>query len=118
MDERSKGIPYITRGDCGLLPLSEIYYIDCNYRRAQVHTDSGIKSIYISPQDIRLYLDDRFNLSLNTLMINFEKVKSMKGGELTFINGDTMTLGRNCYFKVRRDFVEYLKNIQKTLAKG
>ncbi|MBR6473752.1 MAG: hypothetical protein IKS99_08535 [Firmicutes bacterium] len=111
-----KGIPYINRGDCGILLLSEIYYIDCTYRTADIHTESGVKRMYISPGNLGKYLDERFNISLNTLIINFDKVRSMTAGHLTFENGEVMDLSRNCYFKVRRDFVDYLKNIQKTLA--
>ncbi|MBO5994169.1 MAG: LytTR family transcriptional regulator DNA-binding domain-containing protein [Firmicutes bacterium] len=116
MEEIVKGIPYVNRGSCGLLLLSEICYIDCNYRKSLVHTDTEVTGTYISPKDITRYLDERFYQGVATLIINFDKVKTMKGRELTFLNGESLMLSRNCYLKVRKDFIDYLKNLQKTLA--
>ncbi len=111
-----KGIPYINRGNCGILLLKDINYIECTYRKAVIHQEKRTVSMYISPANLAKYLDDRFNMCLNTLFINFEKVMSLSNSVITFLDGDTLTLSRNCYFKVRRDYIEYLKNIQKTLA--
>ena len=116
MEEIVKGIPYVNKGSCGRVLLSEICYIDCNYRKSMVHTDTGIMGTYISPKDISKYLDERFYQGLTTLMINFDKVKSIKGRELTFLNGESLLISRNCYLRLRKDFIDYLKKLQKTLA--
>ncbi len=116
MEEIVKGIPYVNRGSCGRLLLSEICYIDCDYRKSTVHTDTGVMSTYISSKDISMYLDERFYQLVNTLIINFDKVKSIKRRELTFLNGESLLISRNCYLKLRKDFIVYLKNLQKTLA--
>ena len=118
METRYKAIPYVTRGDCGILFLSDIYYIDCDYRRSVFHLKDETKSVYISPEDLKAYLDDRFYFYIGNIFINFDKVRSIKRGVLTLINGESVILSRNCYLEVRKDFIKYLENYQKTLAKS
>ena len=112
-----EGIPYINRKGCGILYLSEITYIGQNYRRSDIHTLDGVTSIYVDPAELAPYVDERFNRSLDNMMINFDLVKSMSGETISFVNGDSLLVGYRNYLKVKKDYEKYLKNLQKPLAK-
>ncbi len=111
-----EGIPVKNKQGCGILFLSEITYIECTYRRADIHTLEKVVSVYLSPREIRCYLDDRFHCSLDTVMVNFQQVKYMTRGTIFFFNGDELILGYKNYVKTRKYYEKYIKNLEKSLA--
>ena len=99
-----------------MLPVSEIIYICCDYRKAEIHTKKGTIQVYCTREELDAYLDERFIYCLKSLIINMEKVSYMSECCIALENGDILPLGRNSYIKARQRFAVYIKNRKKTLA--
>ena len=110
-----KGIPVINRQCCGIVLLDEIEYIECSYRNATLHTDKGELSVSLKADDIETYLDRRFDRCLSTLFINHDKVKFMTRGVISFFSGTELYLGKKSFARAKKEYLLYIRNLQKTL---
>ena len=111
-----KGIPVINRQGCGIILLRDIEYIECDYRRAVLHTGEGEYTVYYGPEEIKDFLDGRFDRCSKTLFVNHSKVKYMSDDTISFFSGGKLMLGRRIFQRAKREYVLYIKNLQKTLA--
>ena len=111
-----KGIPIINKQGCGILLLEDIEYIECNYRRAMIHTEDSEYPVYLTPDEIELFLDDRFDRCMRTLFVNLDKVKYMADDTISFFTGEKLILGKKSFIRAKKEYIIYIKNLQKTLA--
>ncbi len=112
----STEIPIVSRTNCGLVPVSDIIYINCNYRKSEIHTKSKDITVYYPRSQVEAYLDQRFSYCLKGLIVNFDEVTNIDEGVICFRNGEEIRLGKTNYVKARQNFAAYIKKRKKPLA--
>ena len=111
-----KGIPIINKQGCGIILLKDIEYIECDYRRADIHTADKMYSVYFTPEEISSYLDGSFDRCSVTLFVNHDRVKYMTDCTITFFSGKKLILSQRCFLRAKKEYILYIRNLQKTLA--
>ena len=111
-----KGIPIVNRKGCGIILLDDIEYIECSYRKAVIRTGSGRYEVYLTPDEIDSFLDDRFDRCTHTLFVNHDKVRYMADDTINFFSGEKLMLGRKSFLRAKKEYIIYIRNLQKTLA--
>ena len=94
--------------------VSDVVYIERNRRKLHVVTDSNYFEYYESLEEVIPLLDNRFCSCLKGCYINMDKVASVRDFLVTFENGETYLLGRDSYYKTKREFAKYLENEMET----
>jgi len=94
--------------------VSDVVYIERDRRKLHVVTDNNYYEYYESLNEVVPLLDDRFCPCLKSCYINMDKIASVRDFLVTFENGETYLLGRDSYYKTKREFTKYLENEVET----
>ena len=93
-----KFIPIVNRKECCKVWLDDVVYIENEGRRVKIVTD-------LSPY---FDSDERFYPCMKGMVVNFDRVSSMKDQIIYFRNGMQYMLGRTNYLKTKQTFVNYM----------
>ncbi len=108
--EREGFIPIITRNLSLRLELDDTVMILRNNRKLIFYSDEDTYEMYEKMDNIREYLDERFYFCMNGCVINFDKVRLMAQGTVSFINGHDFNLSRDVFIRTRQTFNRYLRD--------
>ncbi len=110
-----KYVPIETKKLTGRVYLDEILYVEKNLRKTILVTENGKITLYCAMNYIRAYADNRFLDCHRSYLFNMDKIKQMAEQTILFENGDSVTLGRDCFRAGRKVYRDYLcqKEIRK-----
>jgi len=104
-----KYIPFINRQLCCKIPLGEIMYIEQQGRKIMIVTDKTVYRKYGKISDYKECFDSRFFYCLQSVVINFANVLSMREQAIKFVNGEEIYIGRQNFVRTKQTFAVYLK---------
>ena len=105
-----KFIPIVNRKECCKVWLDDVVYIENESRRVKIVTDEKEFYLYAKVSDLSPYFDsdERFYPCMKGMVVNFDRVSSMKDQIIYFRNGMQYMLGRTNYLKTKQTFVNYM----------
>ena len=108
-DDMPEYISVISSSRCGRIRIDDIEAIEQEGRKLHVVTPDRDYSFYARMTEIIPALIGRaFYRPIKGLIINFDHVKDISGGCITFYSGQSVTLGKNSITKTRSAFKRYL----------
>lgn len=110
---QEKFIPIVSGTVDAKVRIREIIFIERNRRKLHVVTTERKYEFYEKIENVIPYLDERFFPCLKGCYINFDRVVRMEQQKIYFDNGEIYYLGRENFFKTRRAYKEYLKNLNQ-----
>lgn len=105
------------RGGIFMYPVKDIVYMEKELRKIRLYTRTGEIEFYGKFDQIAPFLDKRFMYCHRSYIINMDAIVWMKSGEIYLVTNTGIHMGRDCYGKARKLFVNYLneKYPEKTL---
>ena len=105
---KKKFISVIKKGEVTKVYTDDILYISSCGRKISIYTDEKIHSMYRKLCEIDNLTERKFYKCHHSLVINLEKVVSMKEGVVTFENGERVFTGRDSFVKALQSYKNYL----------
>lgn len=99
----------ITKKKSTSIDTTDILYIQRNGRKLFVQCKNGDNHEYYEKMSsIKSQLDSRFYWCLDSLVVNVNEIILMEKDYAVFSNGQRLMLSQNVYYKLRRQYNEYL----------
>lgn len=93
-----------------LLRLNDIYYLEVDHRKINVHERDSIIDYYEKLDNVEKDLDDRgFKRCHRSYVINISKIKELKSNEVRLLNGQVVPVGRKYKDSLKESFFNYLQ---------
>ena len=104
-------LPVVNRKNCCKVWLKDVVYVENEGRKLKIVTEDKNFFLYAKISDFNIYFegDKRFYRCMKGMIVNFEKVDSMKDQIIYFGNGMQYMLGRTNYLKAKQTFVNYMR---------
>ncbi len=103
-------LPVITRNVSEKIYIRDIALIMREGRKLRIWTaDGGEICVYGRMEEARSFLDERFCSCMAGMTVNLDLVKKMEGDTILFIDGRTISMGRDSYVRARQKFNIYLR---------
>ena len=103
-------IPVFTRSEIAAVKEDEIVYAENQGRLVTIYTTSRKYSYYGKLSDLKEMLGHSFCSCHSSMIINFEKVASIKDGTFRMEGGQILPMGKNSYHSARKSFIDFVKN--------
>ena len=112
-------ISIITPKHCARINIDEIEMLEQVGRVLHLITANRDYAIYENINNISSALDGRnFYRPLNSLIINFDRVRDMEEDYIYFESGQCTTMGKNAFGRRRAEFRKYLEETPEYMYMG
>jgi len=108
---RRKYFAVITKQGTTRLYMRDILYFEKDLRRIHVHTANEVYSYYGSFKDLEILVDSRFCRCHYSLMVNLDKVKSIKRYVIHLENGEILTVSQRMYLSTKTCYLAFLNSL-------
>ena len=102
-------ISIVSSTQCARVKIADIMCVEQEGRKLHIITAEKDYTLYENMSNIISSLAERaFYRPMKCLIINFDHVKDITGGFVSFFSGQTVTMGKNSASRTRKAFRKYL----------
>lgn len=99
------------RGMAVRIFLEEVNYIERRGRKIKIDSMNDNHITYDNMQRITAFLDRRFYLCLDGLIINFDKIANITDQQIQFVNGEQISFGIYNFRRMKKAYRRYLEKM-------